>query len=266
VVVFIVLYITEHPIYFWANVGDFALDDLLLKEWIIWRSKSRENWLSCNDLNTKFFHSSTIIRRRSNAISFLKSNEGIWLFDREAIRSSFVSHFSNLFTSSCPPIEEEMLDLFPSVITDDDNNFLCSIPTEPEVISALFSLGSTKAPVPDGFTALFYKKYWPFVRADVLACIGNFFINKHLLNEQNYTFIALVPKQTGSHTVRQFRLIRLCNIVYKIISKVLANRFKTLIPKIISPFQLAFVPGRNIQDNSILAHELLHNFNNKKGK
>jgi hypothetical protein len=243
-----------------------ALDDLLLKEEILWRSKSRENWLSCNDLNTKFFHSSTIIRRRSNAINFLKSNEGIWLSDRAAIGGSFVSHFSNLFTSSCPPIEEEMLDLFPSVITDDDNNFLCSIPTEPEVISAFSSLGSTKAPVPDGFTALFYKKYWPSVRADVLACIGNFFINNHLLNEHNHTFIALVPKQTGSHTVHQFRPISLCNIVYKIISKVLANRFKTLLPKIISPFQSAFVPGRNIQDNSILAHELLHNFNNKKGK
>jgi hypothetical protein len=55
------------------------LDDLLLKEEILWRSKSRENWLTCNDLNTKFFHSSTIIRRRSNAINFLKYDEGIWL-------------------------------------------------------------------------------------------------------------------------------------------------------------------------------------------
>jgi hypothetical protein len=154
----------------------------------------------------------------------------------------------------------------PSVISADDNLLLCSIPTEPEVIKFLLSLGSIKAPGPDGFTALFYKKYWPIVEANVLACIWNFFNNKHLLNEQNHTFIALVPKQNGSHTVHQFRPISHCNIVYKIIFKILANRLKAFLPKIISPLQSTFVPGINIQDNSILAHELLHNFKNKRGK
>jgi hypothetical protein len=75
-----------------------------------------------------------------------------------------------------------------------------------------------------------------------------------------------VPKQSGSHTVHQFRPIVLCNIVYKIITKIPTNRLKVVIPKIISPFQSAFVPSRNIQDNSILAHELLLSFKNKKGK
>ena len=162
------------------------------------------------------------------------------------------------------PLKGKCLDLFPSVVFAKDNLLLYSIPTEPEVIKALSSVGSTKAPGLDGFTALFYKKYWPTFRADVLSCIWNFFNNKHLLNEQNHNFIALVPKQNGSHTVHQFRPISLCNIVYKIISKILANRLNALLPKIISPFQSAFVPGRNIQDNSILAHKLLHNF--KKGK
>jgi hypothetical protein len=87
-----------------------------------------------------------------------------------------------------------------------------------------------------------------------------------LLREQNKSFIALIPKASGSHTAHQFRPISLCNIVYKIISKILANRLKTTLPKIISPLQSAFVRKRNIQDNSILAHELLHSFKNKKGK
>jgi hypothetical protein len=76
----------------------------------------------------------------------------------------------------------------------------------------------------------------------------------------------LVFKINGSHTVHQFRPISLCNIVYKIISKVLANRFKILLPNIISPLQLTFVPKRNIQDNTIMAHELLHAFKSKRGK
>jgi hypothetical protein len=87
-----------------------------------------------------------------------------------------------------------------------------------------------------------------------------------LLEELNHTDIALIPKQSGYQTVHHFRPIILCNIVYKIITKILANRFKTMLPKIISPLQSAFVPSRKIQGNTILAHELLQSFNNKKGK
>jgi hypothetical protein len=66
--------------------------------------------------------------------------------------------------------------------------------------------------------------------------------------------------------VNQFRPISLCNISYKIISKILANRLKSTLHKIISLLQSAFVPKRRIQDNSIIAHELLHSFNLKRGK
>jgi hypothetical protein len=97
-----------------------SLDDLLLKEEILWKSKSRELWLSCTDLNTKFFHSSTIIKRRSNSVNFLKIESGSWLSDRASIGDSFVSHFTNLFSSTNPPISDEMLDLFAPVISADD--------------------------------------------------------------------------------------------------------------------------------------------------
>jgi hypothetical protein len=110
------------------------------------------------------------------------------------------------------------------------------------------------------------KKYWFIVRKDVLICIEQFFKNHNLLRKQNHTFLALIPKISGFHTAHQFRPISLCNIVYKIISKILANRFKRYLPKIISPLQSAFVPQRNIQDNTILAHEPLHAFKSKRGK
>ena len=243
------------------------LDDLLLKEEILWKSKSRETWLACKDLNTKYFHASTLIKRRSNAVNYLNISEGNWVSNRATIGDNFVSHFSNLFTSSSPPIEEEMLDLFTPIITEEENLLLSSIPSEEEVFKALSSLGSSKAPGPDGFTALFYKKFWSTVKESVLACIGNFFKNDHLLQEQNHTFISLIPKQSGgSHSVNQFRPISLCNIVYKLITKILADRLKSLLPKIISPLQSAFMPNRNIQDNTILAHELLHTFKEKRGK
>jgi hypothetical protein len=135
-----------------------------------------------------------LIRRRSNAVNFLKTSEGAWVSNRTKIGGNFVSHFSNLFSSSTPSIEEEMLNLFSPVIIDKDNIFLCAIPLEEEVVQALSSLGSTKAPSPDGFTAFFYKKYRSVVKDDALGCIRNFFLNHFLLQEQNHTHIALVPK------------------------------------------------------------------------
>jgi hypothetical protein len=248
-----------------ANIKS-GLEELLIKEEILWKSKSREQWLTCKDLNTRFFHTSTLIRRRSNSVDYLQKDSGAWVSQRAEIGGTFVSHFMNLFSTSSPIFDAELLDLFQPTISDEENVALCSIPSESEIVQALASLGSTKAPGPDGFTALFYKKYWAIVRFDVLGFVWGFFKDNLLLKDQNHTFIALVPKRSGPHLVHHFRPISLCNIGYKIVSKILASRLKILLPKIISPAQSAFVPNRNIQDNSILAHELLHAFKNKKGK
>jgi hypothetical protein len=226
-------------------------DDLLIKEESLWRTKSRDTWLKCKDLNTKYFHSSTLIRRRSNAVNFLKTFEGAWVSAIIEIGGNFVSHFSNLFSSSAPPIVDEILNRFAHVVTAEENLFLCAIPLKEKVVQALSSLGSTRVPGLDGFIALFYKKYWSVVKDEVLGCIKNFFQNHFLLQEQNHTHIASIPKKSGSHTFHYFRPISLCNIVYKIITKILANRLKNMLPKIISPLQSAFVLSRNIQDNTI---------------
>jgi hypothetical protein len=222
--------------------------------------------LQCRDLNTKCFHSSTLIKKWSNVVNFLKTLDGAWVSNRTKIGGNFVTHFSNLFSSTTPPIDEDMLGLFEPVISIEDNFYLCAIPTNEEVVHALSSLGFTKAPGLDGFTGLFFKKYWPVVKTEVLGYIRNFLLNHILLQEQNHTHIALIPKQSGSHTIHHFKPISLCNIVYKIITKILANRLKSMLPKIISPMQSAFVPSKNIQDNTILTHELLHSFKNKRGK
>jgi hypothetical protein len=241
------------------------LGNLLNKEKILWISKSRETWLTCKDLNTKYFHTSTLIRRRANAINFLKLDSGIWVSSRADIGGSFTSHFTKLFTSSNSPIDPKMLELFDPIIIEEDNTFLCSIPSEEEIVEALSSLGSTKAPGPDGFTTLLYKKYWSIIKADVMLSIRNFFIDNSLPRDQNHTFITLIPKLSGSQSTHQYRPISLCNIFYKIISKILATRLKFYLPRIISPLQSAFVQKRNIQDNTILTHELLHSFKSRIG-
>jgi hypothetical protein len=136
-----------------------ALDELLLQEETLWKTKSRESWLTCSDLNTKFFYTPTIIRRRSNAVNFLKTSARGWLSDRAAIGGTFVDHFCNLFSSSSPPIDDELSDLFPPTILEEENLALVSIPTEVEVFKVLSSIDSSKALGPDGFSTIFYKKY-----------------------------------------------------------------------------------------------------------
>jgi hypothetical protein len=86
-----------------------------------------------------------------------------------------------------------------------------------------------------------------------------------MLKEFNHTNIALIPKIDNPHLVHHFRPISLTNFNYKIISKILSNRLKPILNKIISPTHSAFLKGRSIHDNTILAHEVFHSMKQKKG-
>lgn len=91
-----------------------------------------------------------------------------------------------------------------------------------------------------------------------MDALKHFFRTGKLLPEWNQTLIALIPKVPQPESVTQLRPISLCNFCYKIIAKVIENRLKPLLNDLISPLQNAFVPGRVIQDNLIIAHELFH--------
>jgi len=93
-----------------------------------------------------------------------------------------------------------------------------------------------------------------------------FFRSGHLLRQVNHTFIALIPKRENSSNTQHLRPISLCNTVYKTISKILVNRLWPLLDKIVSPFQSAFIPGRSINENILLMHEIMHKFRKIKGK
>lgn len=99
-----------------------------------------------------------------------------------------------------------------------------------------------------------------------MQTVIEFFEKGEMLPELNHTNITLIPKVDNPTKVTQFRPISLCNVIYKLISKILAERLKRVLGKLILPFQLAFVPGRQIQDNYIVAAEIFHGMAHKRGK
>ena len=169
-----------------------------------------------------------------------------------------MNHFQNLFSSSVPPLLKIFLTSLTAV--SPLRRMKLSGP------SPLNKRSSKSFPVLAPLKPLALMGSQLSFTNVVLHSIWDFFKRYHPLKEENHTFIALVPKQLGPFDVNHFRPISLCNIIYKIISKILANRLKPLLHNIISPFQSAFVPTRNIQDNSILARELLHSLKSKRGR
>ncbi|CAL9020979.1 unnamed protein product [Prunus brigantina] len=197
-------------------------------------SKSRLKWLQEGDRNTKFFHLTTIIRRRRNRIERLKDDKGVWVEDAAVADGDLASLVKNI-------------DLL-------------------EVKDSLFGIGGLKAPGVDGFPACFYQHQWDLCASDIYAMVCEAFQKSRFPLELNATLITLVPKVVNPHSMVQFRPISLCCTLYKVISKILVSRLRTILPNLISPNQVSFVPGRHITDNIMIAQELMHKFKSAKGK
>lgn len=127
-----------------------------------------------------------------------------------------------------------------------------------EIKVVAFYMGGSKAPSPNGISGYFFQTLWEIISKEVMMTIQDFQYTKSMLKDVKSTFLALIPKDSNAISFSKFRSINLCNFLYKIIAKVLANRVKEILPWIISPNQGGFVSSSQILDGIITSHEVSH--------
>ena len=175
-----------------------------------------------------------------------------------------VEYYKQLFTSSNPHDIEEVVQFTKRVVTEDMNSSLIINFSKEEGEIDLKQMAPLKAPGPDEMPPIFFQHYWESIGNDVVKAVVSCLNSTSIETGLNHTFLTLIPKVKSLEFVTEFRLIALCNILYKLVSKVLANRLKKVLPHIISESQSAFQSDKAISDNILVAFETLHHIKRKK--
>nr|KYP67620.1 LINE-1 reverse transcriptase isogeny [Cajanus cajan] len=200
-----------------------------------------------------------------NHVSGLFLPNGEWCSDNNVLEHEASLYFKNIFCMREATGESIITPNMPT-LSDDNKNLLVAPVTKEEVFKALTGMKSFKAPGPDGFQPIFFKLYWHVVGDDVWNLINEAFQTGIIDTKLAETLIVLIPKVDAPLSYKDFRPISLCNVVYKLITKVLVNRLRVFIGNIMSPLQSSFIPGRSTVDNAIILQEVLHFMNKSKRK
>ena len=214
--------------------------ELVDKENRLWFQRSKVLWAKFGDRNSKYFHSHASQRKRQNLFWKLKDSNGRVVEDNEGIAECPVQYYQNLFYSTNRKFCSSATKSIQTVITEEMNSKLSSEFTHLEVKQAINQMAPLKAPEPDGMPPLFYQHYWNLIGDDISNTVLHYLNSVTLPEHLNHTFITFILKKKCPNFASEFRPISLCNALYKIFSKVLANRLKKIFPNIITENQSAF--------------------------
>eukprot|EP00253_Pinus_taeda_P028344 PITA_28344 len=243
------------------------LEERRKQEEIMWRQKSRINWLHEGEMNTKCFHQVMIQNRQRNRIFSIKNAEGERVIEQGGIEKALVEYHKEILTEPQEARGEAIDHIckeIPKLITMEQNKALMRAATMEEVEEVVMNMKKGKAPRPDGFTVEFYQAGWHFLGQEILEVVEESRMKQKIWPSINSTFLTPIPKSNKLEDAQGFRPIALCNVIYKIIATLIAKRLKPLLPSIISPEQTGFVEGRQILDGLVVTQEMIHSLNQKK--
>lgn len=158
------------------------------------------------------------------------------------------NYFSDLFTSSQVAMSRSQEISNHPTLSFEDQCALNVTLNNSEIWNTFKCINPYKAPGPDGIQAIFYHRYWNIVGEEVCNFIKSCFTKCSIPKDLNKTFVALIPKVDKPESLKYFRPISLCNVIYKAITKILVSRLRPFLTKIISPNQSSFIPGRSTMD------------------
>lgn len=201
-----------------------------------------------------FFHNSTLIRRRRNRITSMKDRMGNWLSGEHEIATFIRKGFLELFITSnhCADLKEWQPPFWTSRLNMEDIAQLELPITNEEIFTTLRSLKPYKGPRPNGLHAGFFQRFWPTMGPSIKIEVKQIFSTGKISEYLNQTLITLIPKCNCPESLNNFRPIGLCNMVYKIITKLLVAHIRPSLDYLVSPLQTASVPKRKGVGNLLL--------------
>ncbi|GKV43294.1 hypothetical protein SLEP1_g50605 [Rubroshorea leprosula] len=194
----------------------------------MWQQKSRKMWLKEGDTNTKYFHTCVKGRNRRNEILSIRIKDDEHTGVAQ-IKEKVARYFEELFTEE--KWERPKLDgIIFNKIFEADNDILTVTFSEEEIKEAIWDCESSKSPSPDGFNFRFVKNMWEDIKADIVGPIS------------------------------------LIGVMYNILAKLLTNRLRKVIHKVIGEQQMAFIRGRQLAEGVVIANEVIDEAKRNKKK
>ncbi|KAJ9536716.1 hypothetical protein OSB04_un000101 [Centaurea solstitialis] len=241
------------------------LQEALKVEDSYFRQRAKVRWIKEGDLNTSFFHNAVKERKNRSFIHSVTNSNGEEVHGA-AVGKAFVEHFRSILGARDMEVKPDIPpDFFVNRLSIEDANFMTRPITKAEVKLAMWDIGDDRAPGSDGYTASFFKAAWSVVGKDVEMAVQDFFYRGRLARQVNHTAICLLPKHANASKVTDFRPISLCTVLYKCIAKIISWRIKESLDFLVSPNQSAFIPGRRISDNIMMAYELVQGYDRQNG-
>ncbi|XP_026451379.1 uncharacterized protein LOC113351651 [Papaver somniferum] len=195
----------------------------------------------------------------NNYNTFLRDKARMnWIKDGDGISEILIDYFKKKCEYHTVQINDSILDVVPHLISEDDNLYLEECPNEEKIKRVVFNLNAGSAPGPDGFTGTFYRAVWEIFKGNLLEAIQFCWRNNIIPSGMNSNFLVLIPKIKGAKTAKIFRPIGLSNFCFKIITKIITERITSYLPNLVSQQQYAFVKNRNINEQILLASELVN--------